>query len=283
MQIKKKKIAILRKKMKKLINKTYKLSAAGNSFVFIFSGDNQKIKINKKSIIKFCSKSDGVGSDGLVILQKKKNLRYDYEWKFYNADASVAEMCGNAARCAAIFIKKYYKEKRDEFTLKTKAGIIALKVNGKNINVLMPKVDLKTDNLSLDIDKKTKVNLKFINSGVPHLVYLLENKKVNLNKSKEWIAKARKDTTFSEKGSNVTIYSLVGKNHIRAVTFERGVEDFTLACGTGAVAAAMAYANNKVGKKIKVDMPGGKLMVKTANRPILIGEAKFICEFNEVI
>ncbi len=250
----------------------YKLSGAGNTFAFVDATKNSKytawedqpmtppksaqLAKRKKLVQHVCSTTEGLSCDGFVFMDKENGK---WLWDFYNKDGSHAEMCGNAARCAVLFATDILGEKRNQISLVTKAGTIFGEKLGPHLFEITMTNDFHILKELSKIDSGRTLQMKLIDTGVPHLVF--EGEPL----SKEASSKLRMDQTISRAGSNVTSYVVIGDNHIQAVTFERGVEDFTLACGTGAVAAALDYWHKTSFAKnhtwIKVDMPGGRLQV----------------------
>lgn len=231
-----------------------RISGAGNSF-YIFDNINGRISRTKNRAQlaqKICTQFNNLKTDGLIFLEKHGD--YDFEWDFYNNDGSQAEMCGNAARCVSLFYHKFVKRK-EQITFKTLAGTIETQILSANkIKVVMP---------ALSRPQQLE-GYFYINTGVPHIV-VAELPDKNLAK------KLRPNPPPS--GANITFL-----NGNKAVTYERGVEDFTSACGTGAVAAA-AFIFYKSGQHNSIiTMPGGNLEVFIQDfntRPLLVGDAKF--------
>lgn len=268
-----------------------KLHGAGNSFIFIDLRDPDLRKRFSKSFkgvsrsnlaVGLCDLQSGIGADGFAIFEASTSKSYDVKWDFYNSDGSKAEMCGNAARCAGLYLKSVSGKKSTAKTisLKTGSGIVTVTTkNEDDISVEMAKVKNLKLRQSLRIAKST-VDFTFLNSGVPHAV--IEDDRFDLTDSFRKLAKAiQKNKYFGPKSTNVTFYKVLGPAEIQSASFERGVFDFTLACGTGAVAAAVTYAafNSKF-KKITVYVPGGKLFVDVkGERPILTGPARKVGDF----
>lgn len=269
----------------------YKLSGAGNTFVLIDARSSSKwieseavLKKTRSQLAKIiCDKIYGVSADGILFLADGVD-GVDYVWDFYNSDGSTAEMCGNAARCAARFCYEILEKKhRSRIVFKTGAGIVsAVILDSGTVRVQMPPV--KRINLDLKLKTKTEdVSFVYLNTGVPHLVLKLDSIQQAID-LKSLAKEARSHQQLQPAGANVTFYASEKANLIKAVTFERGVEDYTPACGTGAVAAAQAQALSSGESIIDVQMPGGSLKVLfskvESEPPYLEGDAVFIGEFN---
>lgn len=247
----------------------FKMSGAGNTFVVVdFLQKKFPLKNRKDFVTKICSKTTGVGADGLFFLEPHADC--DFQWDFYNSDGSSAEACGNASRCAAQYFFDYYKKPVISFmTLK---GAVRVEVKNKIIFVHMPSAEIKSYS-----------PLFIVDTGVPHMV--LPTEEIQNHEHLHSLAKANRfPEILPSSGCNVTFVQVL-ENKIKAVSFERGVEDFTMACGTGAVAAAIYVRekNNFLGDKpIEIQMPGGSMQVDVTQglkAPVLIGDAQYLCEF----
>jgi diaminopimelate epimerase len=152
--------------------------------------------------------------------------------RIFNSDGSEAEMCGNGARCVAYYIS------RSQIKIETKAGILEASVDEDNIKIKMTNpTDIRL-NSSIKLNKKS-LRFNFINTGVPHAVFLCEGiEKIDVHSLGRLV---RYHKEFKPRGTNVNFIEPIGLNFIKIRTYERGVEDETLACGTGSVAAAIIY------------------------------------------
>jgi diaminopimelate epimerase len=253
-----------------------KVSGAGNDFIIVDLRSNKKsLSLNqRKKIVRLnCNRHFGVGADGLIFLEKPKNKKNNFKWDFYNRDGSHAEMCLNASRCVSRFELNLKNSKKISF--ESVVGTVDGKKNGANIQVELPIKKQKIQLLSLKI-KNTEVDGYAVNSGVPHFVI---HKKISaLDPLKEISSNLRFHKVFKKPGSNVTYWDGKGAK-VKAVTFERGVEDFTLACGTGAVAVGMVFESVYRKNPVTVEMPGGKIKVLLKEKSAEVtGPAEIICE-----
>lgn len=211
-----------------------KYSGNGNDFILFTAQEKQ----DRSSLAKkLCHRQNGVGADGMVVLLPHE--KYDFEWEFYNADGSYAAMCGNASRCVAHFAheKGISKDNKAEFL--TGAGVIRATINGLYVvsDMLPPDIQRR------DIEEADEI-WWLIDSGVPHLVAFRENiDDFDLEKARALRHKYH---------ANVNICKLDGDTmYVR--TYERGVEDETLACGTGMVACFIrSHVEGNVSKQLKV-------------------------------
>ncbi len=240
-------------------------SGAGNTF-HIIEGDQLTISTeNKKMLAKSICVTNP--ADGLIFLKKDSHTNY-FQWDFYNNAGSDAEMCGNATRCVGNYIKNNLLDLNSSWTLQTKAGLIQIKALGReSFQITMTA-----------LEQFHSVHGFYCNTGVPHLVIPIET--FDNYQSLALPARAlRFHHDFASAGTNVT-YIQRQKNvqNLKAVSYERGVENFTRACGTGAMAAAFYnYKNFNVTETI-VEMPGGTLIMdlKDLKHPLMTGPAILI-------
>jgi diaminopimelate epimerase len=216
-----------------------KYSGNGNDFVLFIAQEHEDRSELARTL---CHRQNGVGADGMVVLIPHKE--YDFEWEFYNADGSSADMCGNASRCVAHYAHEKGISTGEEAEFLTGAGVIKATVNGLYVVSDMT----EPHSIREDIEEDGEV-WWYINSGVPHLVVLRENiDAFDLEQAK---------TLRQKYNCNVNICSIKDDTlHVR--TYERGVEDETLACGTGMVACFVrSFKEKKVPNKVKVHPRSG--------------------------
>lgn len=267
-----------------------KMSGTGNTFLII---DNRKsaphifpesFKHLAKSEIarRLCSLHYGVGADGFVFIEDSRHLENTFRWDFYNSDGSPAQMCGNASRCVARYYYDFINNSEKKFSFESVAGDIQVELlDDKKVQVWMPAIQVYNMALELRMPDGSFSSFSHINTGVPHLVQELPDI-TRPSRLLEQSRALRGHHGLPAEGANVTYYSTLSSDEISAITFERGVEDFTLACGTGAVAAAYSYFVKTGLRWIKVKMPGGKLEVKffeNSELPAMSGPAIYIAEF----
>jgi diaminopimelate epimerase len=259
-----------------------KLSATGNDFLlvdFINEAGRElwsKIwaSVPKKTLVeRLCDRHEGLGADGLVVLNSDPNT--DFQWEFFNSDGGEAEMCGNAARAVSLYYASHYNKNYLEF--RTRVGTVKAWVKSPSqITVALPKIaEVQWDQVVAGI------KLDFIRPGVPHAVVRLPSL-ANSSELRQTALNLKADPRFRQEGVNVTYVELQGPGEIRSVTYERGVENFTLACGTGAIAAAFSVlpkedTSQKKSSSVSVRVPGGDLHVQWVDEhPHLTGPAKII-------
>ena len=211
-----------------------KYSANGNDFV-MFVAKEKKDRSNLAKLL--CHRQNGVGADGLVVLVPHKE--YDFEWEFYNSDGSIANMCGNASRAVAHFAHEEGISKDGTAEFLTGAGVIRATINGLYVVSDMVEPDI----IRKDIEEDGEI-WWLIDSGVPHLVAIRDSV------DEFDIEQARR--LRHKYDCNVNICT-VKDDTMYVRTYERGVEDETLACGTGMVASFIRnYKENRVPEQVRV-------------------------------
>ena len=250
----------------------YKYQGTGNDFVMIDNRSNFFPKDDVKLIERLCDRRFGIGADGLILLENDKDT--DFRMVYYNSDGNQSSMCGNGGRCLVAFAKKM-NVINNETTFIATDGLHHATISENGIVSLQMK-DVDQINIQSDY--------VFLNTGSPHHVTLvndLEHFDVATNG-----AKIRYSDLYGKAGSNVNFVNQINENHFAVRTYERGVEDETLSCGTGVTAVAIAM--NAIGKttanQIELDVQGGKLEVSfEKNNGVysnvhLIGPATFVFE-----
>lgn len=237
----------------------HKYSGHGNDFVII---DNWEEIIQEKdmpTIARYmCRSKYGVGADGLVFIVSGPD-DVDFAWRFFNADGTEADMCGNASRCTA-HLAVTLNIAPNEMSFKTKAGVVEAVVSDRWVKVKMPKVERPEGVALVEVDG---VSLTYhrINTGVPHAVAWVEDlDSFHVHK----IGRAvRYHSAFSPEGTNVDFAKILEPSKVALRTYERGVENETLACGTGAIAVAILAASQGLikGSTIHCQTRGGEDLV----------------------
>jgi diaminopimelate epimerase len=213
-----------------------KMNGAGNDFVML---DNRggELQLAPDQIARICDRHRGVGADGILMLEPAANGA-DFRMRYYNADGGEAEMCGNGARCFARYASRVAGP-MEKLSFETPAGVIGAELQGDLVRLEMsePK-DLRLG-LTISLPDR-EVAAHFVNSGVPHVVVPVDDLQ---NADVRSLGSAiRRHDLFAPKGANVNFLKERGPRQIAIRTYERGVEDETLACGTGVVASALIFA-----------------------------------------
>jgi diaminopimelate epimerase len=215
----------------------FKMSGSGNDFIII---DNRQERIDEDSLADFiesvCRRKMSVGADGLILIEVDE--RVDFKWRYFNKDGGRAEMCGNGARCAARFacINQIAGE---TMAFTTDAGIVHAQVKDDQVKIKMTEpAELKLDYM-IELENGP-ISVSSINTGVPHVVVSVE--KLSGVDVAAIGRQIRYHKAFHPAGTNANFIEIVGERQIAIRTYERGVEDETLACGTGSVAGALIMA-----------------------------------------
>jgi diaminopimelate epimerase len=206
---------------------------------------------------RLCARRFGVGADGAVFIHAPKNGA-DFAWEYFNTDGSPANMCGNAARCIGLWGCLHVTEK-SQCSFETAIGVLKAHISEDNlveVAVPMPSFEVQPFDVGL---MHGAVNANLVNVGVPHIVIEM-NVWPPRDVQKPKIASLRRHPLLGQEGANVTLMMRNKDGSTSAVTFERGVEDFTLSCGTGVMAAGLVLGGSD--KRMRVTNPGGELTIR---------------------
>ncbi len=232
-----------------MIIQFHKYQGTGNDFIILDNRENLYGSLTPEQVYFLCDRRFGIGADGLMLLQNQPG--YDFEMVYYNADGNPGSMCGNGGRCMVKFAYSIGIEKMSYHFLAVDGpheaeidhdGLVSLKMK--------------------DIDRVKEYHGDFIlDTGSPHYVKMVSDVKGLdvFRKGKE----IRNSNNFSRDGINVNFVSTLNDDEIYVRTYERGVENETLSCGTGVTAAAVICYHNENGyNDVTVHTPGGKLSVE---------------------
>ncbi len=248
-----------------------KYHGTGNDFIMVDNRSRVFPKNNVSLIHKLCDRRYGIGADGLILLEPSEN--HDFTMVYFNADGKEGSMCGNGGRCIVAFAKKLNMI-NNKTTFEAADGLHYAEIENELVNLQMADVE------NIEIYDTHA----FLNTGSPHHVNFC-NVVENLN-VREMGSKIRYGAPYFEKGTNVNFVEQISENSFKVRTYERGVEDETLACGTGVTAVAIAAnkSNKTAEEKIYIEVLGGKLEVsfkKEGNsykNVFLKGPAQFVFE-----
>jgi diaminopimelate epimerase len=257
------------------------MSGCGNDFIII---DNRNNIIDKTDLTGFvkkvCKRKMSVGSDGLILIENSETN--DFRWRFFNSDGSVAEMCGNGARCAARFAYINNIAPKD-MSFETDAGVIKASVSDNLVKIKMTDPYDITEEFTLAL-KDGYAAMNSVNTGVPHVViHATDIDKIDVAKIGREL---RFHQYFKPAGTNVNFLYARSDGALVVRTYERGVEGETLACGTGVVASAIINSNKTTNKSpIKVITKSGGILNVYFNKDnnkfsdvFLEGDARIIYE-----
>lgn len=241
----------------------YKMQGCGNDFLFLDYLNSDPPRFYANEIAFFCDRQFGIGADGLVILVPPENPKANVAWKFFNADGSEANMCGNAARCVVRFMLDRYLPNHEIIAIETKAGIIKGRKleDGRFEVALFHRPERATQVVETILKAENHMFTAFVvDTGVPHAV--LEVKDIHAYPINRVGKLLMKHEALGEAGANITFFQRLVGQRIRSTTFERGVEKETFACGTGATAAAIVYSEQYLQPfPVDVRVPGGDLTI----------------------
>lgn len=226
-----------------------KLQAAANDFIVFWQKDLKFTEKDYPALAKkLCRRNFNIGADGLIVLTELKENYF--KWWFYNNDGSSAEMCGNAIRAVGNYLFKL-NENSKIIEIETLSGIVKVQLEKGKVSSVMPKNDMIGD------FKEAEINYAIFNTGVPHAVVQMA-----WQEQSELYAIAKKlryPKALDKNGANISFWDKLTSDEIKVISFERGVEDFTLACGTGAAACALDFFRKENKQKVKCILLGGEI------------------------
>ncbi|AWM12908.1 diaminopimelate epimerase [Flavobacterium sediminis] len=248
----------------------YKYQGTGNDFVMVDNRQDIFPKNDTKLVAQLCDRRFGIGADGLILLEN--HSEYNFKMVYYNSDGNESTMCGNGGRCLVAFAKQLGIVS-DKAEFEAIDGYHFASVSADDI-VSLQMIDVDTVKIT---DEYT-----FLNTGSPHHIEFVSNVR-DVDVKKEG-AEIRYSDRYGKAGSNINFVSPLANGKFAVRTYERGVEDETLSCGTGVTAVAIALYSNKktVANIVKLQVEGGDLSVsfKEENGKFhdvfLIGPAKFV-------
>src|SRR5210317_1160724 len=212
----------------------FKMSGSGNDFIIVDNREKAVKDNDLPGVIQgICRRKISVGADGFILIEPSDKA--DFKWRFFNSDGNKDEKCGNGARCVSRFA--YVNGIAGEnLSFETEAGVVSGQVKYDRVKVKMPDpVELRLD-YSIDL-KNGPVMVCSVNTGVPHVVVMNETvEDINVF---ELGREIRFHEAFTPAGTNVNFICQQKQGHLAIRTYERGVENETLACGTGSIASAL--------------------------------------------
>lgn len=227
----------------------FKYQGTGNDFVILDNRDNRYDDLTAKQVNHLCNRRFGIGGDGLILLNKKKY--FDFEMIYYNADGNKGSMCGNGSRCLVKFASQQGMLKSNYYFVASD-GKHQAEIDMNNI------IRIKMQDVySVEYHNGHAI----LNTGSPHFVKFASNvEDIDVHATGSDI---RHSKQFEEEGINVNFAESTDEDGIFVRTYERGVEDETMSCGTGVTASALMFAHNENGfNRVEVKTPGGNLSVE---------------------
>ena len=230
----------------------YKYQGTGNDFIMIDNRDKTLSKNDTKLVNKLCDRKFGIGADGLILLENSEDTQDDFKMVYFNADGNESSMCGNGGRCLVAFAKFLgIIEGSARFTA----------IDGVHEAIIQDSiVSLKMQDVNHVSEQE---DFLFLDTGSPHHVIFTDNIK-DIDIKKEGAEIRYSDRYLKNKGTNVNFVKPVSEDTFSVRTYERGVEDETLSCGTGVTAVALAAfkSTRTSSNEVKLNTPGGELSVK---------------------
>lgn len=256
-----------------------KVSGSGNDFIIVDNRDGL-LRPSPEYIRRLCSPKTGIGADGLILLEKSIK-GFNFKMKYYNNDGYEANMCGNGGRSVVLFSHLMGITKNKKIIFESKKGLHEAKIKNKNVVKLqLSKPHSFKENITVETSYG-KFNGYFVDTGVPH--FIIETKNLDRIDVKTIGREIRFSKIFKPEGTNVDFVNY-DKNLLKIRTYERGVEDETLSCGTGSVASALIIAKKynkkspitvlvKSGEKLKVyfDKDYEKVFLEGKVTPVFLG------------
>ncbi|HAT2067422.1 TPA: diaminopimelate epimerase [Legionella pneumophila] len=266
-----------------------KMHGLGNDFI-VLDGVNQSIQLTVEQIQKLANRHTGIGFDQCLLIESSQAEGIDFNYRIFNADGQEVGQCGNGARCIALFARYYGLTAKNKLTVATKTTLMDLIINEDNsvsVNMGIPRLapseipllaDGQSPEYSLELNNGNTVNLHAISVGNPHAVLLVEDiETAPVNSLGQQISL---HPQFPEQ-VNVGFMQIINHEKINLRVYERGCGE-TIACGSGAVAAAaIARLFYNLSDKITVHLPGGDLCIQWPypTAPIILtGPAAFVYE-----
>ncbi|MFI0434432.1 MAG: diaminopimelate epimerase [Parachlamydiaceae bacterium] len=216
-----------------------KYEACGNDFI-LFDNRHHNFPLNQALIQRLCHRQIGIGADGLILLENPTTIQAHVRFRIFNCDGHEAEMCGNGIRCLIKWMKNRGFD-HDVYFIETMHNTLKGSLTHLGICVEMGTPQHIQYHIPLQFEGSS-LNASFIHIGVPHTILFTED--IENIKIKELGHYIRHHSLWSPEGTNLTIAQKTKKNNLTVRTYERGVEGETLACGTGATAAALAAAHH---------------------------------------
>ncbi len=241
----------------------YKYHGTGNDFILLDNRNSTYSNLSQKQIAFLCDRHFGIGADGLMLLENCNDA--DFKMVYFNSDGSESSMCGNGGRCITLFAKHL--------------GIIDVEaefnaIDGVHFSSIDDnEVELKMQNVEgITMDGDAYI----LNTGSPHYVSIIEDAKhIDVNTEGK---KIRYNDTYNAEGINVNFVQVLADKTLWVSTYERGVENETLSCGTGVTACALVQVREKIGgNMVRIQTKGGTLMVKCVNQNKQLFTDIFLC------
>ncbi|MCK5306379.1 MAG: diaminopimelate epimerase [Candidatus Omnitrophica bacterium] len=232
-----------------------KAEGAGNDFIIIDAVSLPPAANIKELAERFCERNKSIGADGLLVYGESTNC--DFKMSIYNPDGNEVEMCGNGARCLALYAYQK-KAKENRMMIETKAGRVGVEIKDETVKLKLTEPKDARLNFDLAVGGEN-LKISFINTGVPHIVCFVDD--VSKIDVKTIGRGARFHDEFKPQGTNANFVEILEPGKLKIRTYERGVEEETLACGTGSAAAGViAGLLKKVTSPVEIETASGEVL-----------------------
>jgi len=233
-----------------------KMHGAANDFVVLDHREPFLEEPLGPLVRRLCDRRRGIGADGVLLLER--DPEHDFAMRYFNSDGGVADYCGNGARCLAARALALGLGRGGEVRFRTAVGVQTARRNGDRVEVRFGRVAAPAREEGLDAAGRTFTGW-FVRAGVPHVV--IEVPRVRDVPLEDWAPALRRHPRFGADGANVDFIEPRGEEAVAMRTYERGVEGETLACGSGAIASALARAAEGRPSPVRIETAGGDTLV----------------------
>ncbi len=268
--------------------KFVKMNGAGNDFIIFDNRDKRLDEAQMSELARVvCHRHLSIGADGMMVIETAEG-NADFKMLFFNSDGSLGEMCGNGARCICRYGYEFGLAGEHQ-TVETTAGIVTgERIDRRNYRIRLNAPTVLLPDYPLELDGKS-YPCAYVELGCPGLPHAAVPMEKLADKSFEMLrplGRALRAHPAFPKGANVNFYEILAPDHLIEKTFERGVEDFTYACGTGtgSVVAVLTLRGLVSGQNVRVDVPGGQLRIDALRRGdtisdlYLTGPTNLVCQ-----
>ena len=243
-----------------------KMNGAGNDFIIV-NNMNGEIAFDKwPEIVKLlCERHMSIGADGFMVVEKAESEDADYKMLFFNSDGSMGEMCGNGARCICRYGYEFGLAGEIQRVETTAGLVIGERIDQRRYKIRINDPSVIKLDYPIEVEGREYVcsYVELGNPGIPHAVVPMENLKEYPTRELFDLGRKMRYHEAFPKGVNVNFYEITGEDQIYERTYERGVEDFTYACGTGtcSMVTVLTLQGKASGKGVRVGMTGGELVI----------------------
>jgi diaminopimelate epimerase len=243
-----------------------KMNGAGNDFIIV-NNMNGEIAFDKwPEIVKLlCERHMSIGADGFMVVEKAESEDADYKMLFFNSDGSMGEMCGNGARCICRYGYEFGLAGEIQRVETTAGLVIGERIDQRRYKIRLNDPSVIKLDYPIEVDGKEYAcsYVELGNPGIPHAVVPMENLKEYPTRELFDLGRKMRYHEAFPKGVNVNFYEITGEDQVYERTYERGVEDFTYACGTGtcSMVTVLTLQGKASGKGVRVGMTGGELVI----------------------